>query len=174
MNVPESFSLADLLHFFPSFVEVTAVDQKLGAKGLHRFILFRVVPFGYRNQAPDALDAEGQGNRLTVVPPCGGDNSPLAFLGSEVPQQIQTAPNLEGPGWIVILVLDVGFASQPPGDERVRSQRGWAEVPINRPASFKDAFEAHLRFQSCIHHHRQAPTCSCSRARHPLREASRE
>ena len=41
MNVPESFALADLLHFFPSFVEVTAVDQKLGAKGLHRFILFR-------------------------------------------------------------------------------------------------------------------------------------
>ena len=150
MNVPESLALADLLHFFPSSVEVTAVDQELGAEGPYRFIFFRVVSFGYGNQAPDAVDAGGQGNRLTVVPPCGSDHPSFPLLQGKAADQVQSTPNLEGPGWIVILVLDVGLTAEPFGEQGVQAQRGGFEVPIHRAPSFENSFDADLTIHFCI------------------------
>ena len=135
--------------------DVTLVErrEKLGAERLHRFVLFRVVSLRYRDQTPRAVDTGSQGDGLTVVSSCGGDDPPLAFLGSQVRHQVQTAPDLEGSGRIVILVLDVSFATQPPGNERVAGQRSWIEVAGDQASGFQNTLEAQAH--SFVFRHRK-------------------
>jgi hypothetical protein len=51
------------------------------------------------------------------------DDPSAALIGRELREQIQSTANLEGPGGIVVLVLDPRLAAKPLLQERMPQQR---------------------------------------------------
>ncbi len=105
MHVAQPALAVHALDVFARHVEVAADLEHGGAERPHRRGLVRVVAFWHDDRARDLLALTGHGNRLTMVARAGGDHA-APFVGAEVPDEIETATNLERGCRVVVLVLD--------------------------------------------------------------------
>jgi hypothetical protein len=93
-------------------VEITAVEDYLGSKRLHRSYLERVGPFRYANQGTGAKNAASVGYRLAVVPGGSRNQPPLPFLWGQVRQQVNASSGFECSQGQVVIMLQVNLGLQ--------------------------------------------------------------
>src|SRR5256885_13446869 len=106
MDVAVTVLPGQALRVAPGIVIPLALEDDLGAEVLHRLDLHRV---GDGRRADDRADPElpgGEGHGLSVVAGGSGDHASTALVFAEAADQVHTAADLEGPGRVVVLVLD--------------------------------------------------------------------
>ena len=69
-----------LLAVLPGLVEVAAVEDHLGAQGLHRLDLDRVGPLRHADDRPDAEQVRRVRHRLAVIAGRGRDHAPAPLV----------------------------------------------------------------------------------------------
>ena len=123
VNVPPPFTRGEILNSFTCLVEVATVFEDLGAKGTYRRHLVRVGANGHDDAAADGVELTRERQRLAVVTGARGDDATLPFAIVELPNQVQSASNLERACRVVVLVLHQHAAADPLIEQRVVEQR---------------------------------------------------
>jgi hypothetical protein len=96
----------ELLAMLTRIVEVAPVEDQLGTEPPHGGNLDRVRLLGYADRRLNTEEASGIGDRLAVVPGRGRDHAALALFCTELRDQVDPAPDLEGADRLMVLMLD--------------------------------------------------------------------
>src|SRR5205814_8527019 len=122
-----------------------ALENHLGAEVLHRLDLDRV---GDCRRADDRADPElpgGEGTGLAVVAGGGGNHASTALVLAEAADQVDAAADLEGPGRVVVLVLDEHACPGEPVQRWVAAKWGGSQERPDLLGGVQDVRESRLR-----------------------------
>jgi hypothetical protein len=84
-----------------------------------------------RASAPHVERTARQGQRLAVIPRARGDDAAATLVGRHLGHEVEATADLEGAGWIVVLVLDPRRPSHPLVEERVPQERRGPHVRVH-------------------------------------------
>ena len=140
MHVAQAPLADDALDVLAGLVEVLADFDNRRTICPHRGVLVRIVSLGNDHCAGHVLALTGHGDRLPVITRAGGQHTP-PLLGTQGPNQVEAATDLEGVGWVVVLVLDEDVQAGGLVEERMLQQRRRPERAVDDAARRVDVAE---------------------------------